>query len=129
MRIGDWSSDVCSSDLIRQDHVRCLFSDHHCRSISIGRRNDGHDRCIHHSQAFQAMHSQTIVDDCQRIRRRPHLAGANEMITAVATLEGEAKPYVVSLQIVSGVVTKGICGGPGGWFCETRKGVSSREEE
>src|SRR3546814_14885424 len=54
--------NINRSGRIRQDHVRCLFSEHHCRSISIGRRNDGHDRCIHHSQAFQAMHSQTTVE-------------------------------------------------------------------
>src|SRR3546814_20880163 len=48
------------------------------------------------------MHSQTIVYDCQRSSRRRHLAGANEMITAVAILAGEAKPFVVSLPIGTG---------------------------
>src|SRR3546814_8201883 len=71
------------------------------------------------------MHSQTIVDDCQRISRRPHLAGANEMITAVAILAGEAKPFVVSLQIVSGVVPRGICGVPVWWFSASRTVTSS----
>src|SRR3546814_17192391 len=71
------------------------------------------------------MHSQTIVDDCQRISRRPHLAGANEMITAVAILAGEAKPFVVSLQIVSGVVPRGIFGVPVWWFSASRTVTSS----
>src|SRR3546814_14051141 len=71
------------------------------------------------------MHSQTIVDDCQRISRRPHLAGANEMITAVAILAGEAKPFVVSLQIVSGVVPRGIWGAPVWWFSASRTVTSS----
>src|SRR3546814_18356483 len=75
------------------------------------------------------MHSQTIVDDCQRISRRPHLAGANEMITAVAILAGEAKPFVVSLQIVSGVVPRGICGVPGWWFSASRTVTSSLDRK
>src|SRR3546814_17897085 len=42
--------NINRSGRIRQDHVRCLFSEHHFRCISIGRRNDGIDRCSHHTK-------------------------------------------------------------------------------
>src|SRR3546814_7842409 len=91
----------------------------------IGKWNDCDHRVFHSSQSCHAVYAQTIVDDCQRISRRPHLAGANEMITAVAILAGEAKPCVVSLQIVSGVVPRGICGVPVWWFSASRTVTSS----
>src|SRR3546814_14049635 len=37
MRISDWSSDVCSSDLLKGDKVDADASDHRLKDLSLGR--------------------------------------------------------------------------------------------
>src|SRR3546814_9738284 len=96
MRISDWSSDVCSSDLRRRrrDGGYCCL---HRRRRGFGRRRlvrlrtGAQNGQQTHSEKITQLHfrlrKRTIRPPTWQIRRRAHHAGAKKMEIAVARSE------------------------------------------
>src|SRR3546814_9662868 len=52
--------NINRSGRIRQDHVRCLFSEHNCRRLIFRRRNYGPDGVSNNDKGLQALPPQKI---------------------------------------------------------------------
>src|SRR3546814_18060913 len=63
MRISDWSSDVCSSDL--------PFRDHHRWRVGVPGDEGGHDGGIDDTKALHPADAQRRIDDGMRISSHP----------------------------------------------------------
>ena len=62
------------------DLVCDALTEHHSDNIRIGARAIRQDRGIHHAQPGQTVHVAILIHHCQRIRHRPHLAGAADVV-------------------------------------------------
>ena len=65
--------------VIAANELRSALRNHHCRCIGIAGRDGGHDRGINDPQAFDAMHTEFIINHRVGVMSRSHLAGANWM--------------------------------------------------
>src|SRR5262249_34835424 len=54
--------------------------DHHGRDIGVGSNTVRHDGRIHHPQLVPAVHPAVLVKNGHRVRGRPHLTGAGDML-------------------------------------------------
>src|SRR3546814_5065970 len=82
MRISDWSSDVCSSDLTLEDHSGIASADGGGNSVLNGLGSDAEPRHdvtarpdIQHRQAFSLLHPNIdsafgLAQDCSDLVRR-----------------------------------------------------------
>src|SRR3546814_14990169 len=92
MRISDWSSDVCSSDLLK-DHLGTLFRDHDDGSIRVARNERGHDRRVDDAQPADAPNAQARIDHRRLVGAHP--ARSRKMMARAGTLPDVSHPQSV----------------------------------
>src|SRR3546814_4870697 len=62
MRISDWSSDVCSSDLVKIDGIRCLHIDGRLVTLE-GQPFNAARHCLADLQALERYYGEPMVFD------------------------------------------------------------------
>src|SRR3546814_19157056 len=88
MRISDWSSDVCSSDLIAEQPTRVAIEDRGFGEIGVhrGRTDADQHRIIMRIEAFggadvdAGVRAQPLADEVRMHRRRGEHAGDRDAI-------------------------------------------------
>src|SRR3546814_17032654 len=89
MRISDWSSDVCSSDLcrsLRQFQGRAGAALHPARAAELPRERRGHDR----SSRARSIGMIAVIFEAQPHPERgeAHLDAAQQMLPLLADIDG-----------------------------------------
>src|SRR3546814_7042082 len=82
MRISDWSSDVCSSDLSGEDQVTCIDSldhgtnndhrDHRSYAARCGNKASEHDRIAHQPFQHRRKRSEEHTSELQSLMRNSY---------------------------------------------------------
>src|SRR3546814_4646488 len=105
MRISDWSSDVCSSDLGRGSY-RSLYLDF--RAVGLLHRAQAHLRIHIQDQADDAEEAEAAGDACRRHDRALSEGRAGTLTTALRTVsEGQSRMSRTVAVVGAGIV--GVC--------------------
>jgi len=80
------------------DHVGRFLAYHKSHRVGVPGRYYGHNGSVHHSETFDAAHSELRVHNCIRIRIRSHLTGARLMVQVGGHQSGGAHPICIRLE-------------------------------
>ncbi len=66
------------------DPIGHPLGDHYGGGVGVGADDVGHHRCVYYPQPLKAMDVAVLVDNGHRVGTWTHLAGARDMVLAVA---------------------------------------------